>query len=67
MNMASQREPDPEGTTGVPAAESDAAPARRAESRARLVVELTPEAATQREAALNEKPKTLKRKSETKI
>jgi cell division protein FtsQ len=28
---------------------------------------LTPEAATQREAALNEKPKTLKRKSETKI
>jgi len=33
----------------------------------RLVVELTPEAATQREAALNEKPKTLKRKSETKI
>lgn len=33
----------------------------------RLVVELTPEAATQREAALNEKPKTLKRKPETKI
>ncbi|TGQ69702.1 cell division protein FtsQ/DivIB [Mesorhizobium sp. M00.F.Ca.ET.186.01.1.1] len=33
----------------------------------RLVVQLTPEAATQREAALNEKPKTLKRKPETKI
>ncbi|TPL90630.1 cell division protein FtsQ/DivIB [Mesorhizobium sp. B2-3-13] len=33
----------------------------------RLVVELTPQAATQREAALNEKPKTLKRKPETKI
>ena len=34
----------------------------------RLVVQLTPEAATQREAALNEKPKSLtKRKSETKI
>lgn len=34
----------------------------------RLVVELSPEAATQREAALSEKPKSLtKRKSETKI
>ncbi|TGQ42655.1 cell division protein FtsQ/DivIB [Mesorhizobium sp. M00.F.Ca.ET.216.01.1.1] len=33
----------------------------------RLVVQLTPEAATQREAALNEKPKSLKRKPETKI
>ena len=33
----------------------------------RLVVELTPEAATQREAALNEKLKSLKRKPETKI
>ncbi|MBZ9799510.1 cell division protein FtsQ/DivIB [Mesorhizobium sp. ES1-4] len=33
----------------------------------RLVVELTPEAATQREAALDEKPKTFKRKPETKI
>ncbi|MBZ9916916.1 MULTISPECIES: cell division protein FtsQ/DivIB [unclassified Mesorhizobium] len=33
----------------------------------RLVVQLTPEAVTQREAALNEKPKTLKRKPETKI
>ncbi|MBZ9856623.1 cell division protein FtsQ/DivIB [Mesorhizobium sp. CA13] len=33
----------------------------------RLVVQLTPEAATQREAALNEKPKALKRKPETKI
>lgn len=33
----------------------------------RLVVQLTPEAATQREAALNEKPKILKRKPETKI
>lgn len=33
----------------------------------RLVVQLSPEAATQREAALNEKPKTLKRKPETKI
>ena len=33
----------------------------------RLVVELTPEAATQREAALNEKPQSLKRKPETKI
>ncbi|TPL74780.1 cell division protein FtsQ/DivIB [Mesorhizobium sp. B2-3-15] len=33
----------------------------------RLVVELTPQAATQREAALNEKPKALKRKPETKI
>ncbi|TPL48489.1 cell division protein FtsQ/DivIB [Mesorhizobium sp. B2-4-4] len=33
----------------------------------RLVVQLTPEAVTQREAALNEKPKALKRKPETKI
>ncbi|RWF13933.1 MAG: cell division protein FtsQ, partial [Mesorhizobium sp.] len=34
----------------------------------RLVVELSPEAATQREAALSEKPKSLtKRKPETKI
>ncbi|RRI06969.1 cell division protein FtsQ/DivIB [Mesorhizobium tamadayense] len=33
----------------------------------RLVVELSPEAATQRQAALNEKPKNLKRKPETKI
>ena len=33
----------------------------------RLVVQLTPEAATQRQAALNEKPQSLKRKSETKI
>ncbi|MER9230945.1 cell division protein FtsQ/DivIB [Mesorhizobium sp. M0622] len=33
----------------------------------RLVVQLTPEAATQRQAALNEKPKMLKRKPETKI
>lgn len=33
----------------------------------RLVVQLTPEAATQREAALNEKPKILKRKPETNI
>ncbi|MCZ8546101.1 cell division protein FtsQ/DivIB [Mesorhizobium qingshengii] len=33
----------------------------------RLVVQLTPEAATQREAALSEKPKSLKRKPETKI
>jgi cell division protein FtsQ len=33
----------------------------------RLVVELTPEAATQREAALNEKLKSLKHKPETKI
>ena len=33
----------------------------------RLVVQLTPEAATQREAALNEKPQNLKRKPETKI
>jgi len=33
----------------------------------RMVVQLTPEAATQREAALNEKPKSLKRKPETKI
>ncbi|MFA6153764.1 cell division protein FtsQ/DivIB [Mesorhizobium sp.] len=33
----------------------------------RLVVQLTPEAATQREAALNEKPKSLKHKPETKI
>ena len=33
----------------------------------RLVVQLTPEAATQREAALNEKPQKLKRKPETKI
>lgn len=33
----------------------------------RLVVQLTPEAATQRQAALDEKPKMLKRKPETKI
>ncbi|ESW68861.1 MULTISPECIES: cell division protein FtsQ/DivIB [unclassified Mesorhizobium] len=33
----------------------------------RLVVQLTPEAATQRQAALNEKPQNLKRKSGTKI
>ncbi|RWA99669.1 cell division protein FtsQ/DivIB [Mesorhizobium sp.] len=33
----------------------------------RLVVQLTPEAATQRQAALNEKPKMPKRKPETKI
>ncbi len=33
----------------------------------RLVVQLTPEAATQRQAALNEKPKLPKRKPETKI
>jgi cell division protein FtsQ len=33
----------------------------------RLVVELSPEAATQRQAALSEKPKNLKRKPETKI
>ncbi|TIW57694.1 MAG: cell division protein FtsQ/DivIB, partial [Mesorhizobium sp.] len=33
----------------------------------RLVVQLTPEAATQREATLNEKPQNLKRKPETKI
>jgi cell division protein FtsQ len=33
----------------------------------RLVVQLTPEAAMQREAALSEKPKSLKRKPETKI
>ncbi|ESX28120.1 cell division protein FtsQ/DivIB [Mesorhizobium sp. LSJC264A00] len=33
----------------------------------RLVVQLTPEAATQRRAALNEKPQNLKRKSGTKI
>ncbi|TIL55159.1 MAG: cell division protein FtsQ/DivIB, partial [Mesorhizobium sp.] len=31
------------------------------------VVQLTPEAATQREATLNEKPQNLKRKPETKI
>jgi hypothetical protein len=41
MNMASQREPDPEGAAGAPAAESEGAPVRRAESRSRLVVELT--------------------------
>ncbi len=33
----------------------------------RLVVQLTPEAATQRQAALNEKPQNMKRKPETKI
>jgi cell division protein FtsQ len=33
----------------------------------RLVIQLTPQAATQREAALNEKPKILKHKPETKI
>ena len=33
----------------------------------RLVVQLTPEAATQRQAALNEKPQNLKRKAGTKI
>ncbi|TIX57312.1 MAG: cell division protein FtsQ/DivIB, partial [Mesorhizobium sp.] len=33
----------------------------------RLVVQLTPEAATQRQATLNEKPKMPKRKAETKI
>ncbi|MEO5757520.1 MAG: cell division protein FtsQ/DivIB [Mesorhizobium sp.] len=33
----------------------------------RVVVQLSPEAATQRQAALNEKPKSLKRKPETKI
>ncbi|QPC92249.1 cell division protein FtsQ/DivIB [Mesorhizobium sp. INR15] len=33
----------------------------------RVVVQLSPEAATQRQAALNEKPKGLKRKPETKI
>jgi hypothetical protein len=41
MNMASQREPDSEGQAGEPATESDVVPARRPESRARLVVELT--------------------------